>query len=59
MKWSVAESVPDRVSVHTGKIAFEAVSAPEQYCSIPLLKVESSVSNKFLKWSESGLNNFI
>ena len=27
-----------------GSVAFEAVSAPEQYCSTPLLKVERSVS---------------
>ena len=44
VKRSVAESVLDRASVHT---AFEAVSAPEQYCSAPLLKVERSVSDGF------------
>ena len=33
VKRSVAESVPDRASVHTRNAAFEAVSAPEQYCS--------------------------
>ena len=33
VKWSVAESVPDRASVHTRNTAFEAVSAPKQYCS--------------------------
>ena len=43
VKRSVAESVPDRASVHTRTAAFEAVSAPEQYCSAPLLKVERSV----------------
>ena len=53
MKWSVAESVPDRASVHTRNAAFEAFSAPEQYCSAPLLKVERSVSDRFLKRSES------
>ena len=36
VKRSVAESVPDRASVHTGNTAFEAVSAPEQCCSAPL-----------------------
>ena len=56
---SVAESVPDRASVHTRNAAFEAVSAAEQYCSAPLLKVERSVSNRFLKPSESSLNTFI
>ena len=40
MKRSVAESVADRASVHTRNAAFEAVSAPEQYCSAALLKVE-------------------
>ena len=40
VKRSVAESVPDRASVHTRNAIFEAVSAPEQYCSAPLLKVE-------------------
>ena len=37
VKRSIAESVPDRASVvHTRIAAFEAVSAPEQYCSAPL-----------------------
>ena len=56
VKRSVAESVPDRASVHTRNAAFEAVSAPEQYCSAPLLKVERSVSDRFLRLSESSLN---
>ena len=43
VKRSVAESVPDRASVHTRNTAFEAVSAPEQYCSALQLKVEHSV----------------
>ena len=59
VKRSVAESVPDRASVHTRNAAFEAVSAPEQYCSAPLLKVERSVSDRFLRRSESSLNTFI
>ena len=54
-----AESVPDRASVHTRNAAFEAVSAPKQYCSDPLLKVEHSVSDRFLKRSESRLNTFV
>ena len=58
MKRSVAESVPGRTSVHTRNAAFEAFSAPEQYCSAPLLKVERSVSDRFLKRSESSLNTF-
>ena len=57
VKRSVAESVPDRASVHTRNAAFEAFSAPEQYCSAPLLNVERSVSDRFLKRSE--LNTFI
>ena len=59
VKRSVAGSVPDRASVYTRNAAFEAVSAPEQYCSAPLLKVERSVSDRFLKRSESSLNTFI
>ena len=59
MKRSVAESVPDKVSVHTRNAAFEAFSAPEQYCSAPLLKVERSVSDRFLNRSESNLNTLI
>ena len=75
VKRSVAESVPDRASVHTRNASFEAVSAPEQYCSgtvllrnstapeqycsAPLLKVERSVSDRFLRRSESSLNTFI
>ena len=59
MKRSVAESVPDRTSVHTRNTGFKAVSAPEQSCSAPLLKVERSVSDRFLKRSESSLNSFI
>ena len=45
VKRSATESVMDRASVHTKNAAFEAVSAPEQYCSAPLLKVERSVSD--------------
>ena len=56
VKRSVTESVPDRASVHTRNAAFEAVSAPEQYCSSPLLKVERSVLDRFLKPSESSPN---
>ena len=60
VKRSVAKSVPDRASVHIRNAAFEeAVSAPEQYCSTPLLKVERSVSGRFLRRSESSLNTFI
>ena len=59
VKRSVTESVPDRASVHIRYAAFEAVSAPEQYCSAPLLKVERSVSDRFLRRSESSLNTFI
>ena len=59
VKRSVAESVPDRASVHTRNVAFEAVSVPEQKCSALLLKVERSVSDRFLKRSRSSLNTFI
>ena len=59
VKRSIAESLPDRASVHTRNAAFKAVSALEQYCSTPLLKVECSVSDRFLRWSESCLNSFI
>ena len=56
VKRSVAESVPDRASRNA---AFEAVSAAEQNCSTPLLKVERFVLDRFLKRSESSLNIFI
>ena len=59
VKRSFTESVPDKASVHTRNAAFEAVSAPEQYCSAPLLKVECSVSDRFLKWADSSVNTFI
>ena len=59
MKRSNAESVPDMASVHTRNATFKAVSAPKLYCSVLLLKVERSVSDRFLKWSESSLNTFI
>ena len=59
VKQSVAESVPDRASVHTRNAVFEAFSAPEQYRSAPLLKVERSVSDRFLQRSESSVNTFI
>ena len=49
----------NRASVHTRNAAFEAVSAAEQYCSAPLLRVERSVSDRFLKRSELSLNTFI
>ena len=55
-KRSVVGSVPDEASVHTRSAAFEAVSALEQNCSPPLLKVERSVSDRFLKRSESSVN---
>ena len=49
VKRRVTKSVPYRASVHTRNAAFEAVvSAPEQYCSAPLLKVERSVLDRFL-----------
>ena len=56
---SVAESVQDRASVHTRNTVFQTVSAQEQNCSAPLLKGERSVSDRFLKRSESSLNTFI
>ena len=59
VKRSATESVLDRASVQTRNATFEAVSAPEQYCSAPLLKVEGSVSDRFLKRSESSVNTFI
>ena len=60
VKRSIVGSVPDRASVHTRNAAFEAVSALEQYCPAPLLKVErSGVSYRFLRRSESSLNTFI
>ena len=52
VKRSVAERVPKRASVHTRNASFEAVSAP-------LLKMERSLSDRFLKRSESSLNTFI
>ena len=59
VKRSVSESVPDRASVHNRNAAFEVVSASEQYCSAPLLKVEHSILDRFLKRSESSLNTSI
>ena len=59
VKRSVSESVPDRASVHTWNAAFVAASALEQYCFASLLKVERSVSDRFLRRSESSLNSFI
>ena len=59
VKQSVAESVTGRASIHTKNAAFETVSAPGQYCSALLLKVERSVSDRFLKQSWSSLNTFI
>ena len=47
VKRSVTESIPDRASVYARNAAFEAVSAPEQYCSAPLLKVKRFVSGRF------------
>ena len=45
VKRNVTESVPDRASVHTRNAA--------------LLRVERSVSDRFLKRSESSVNTFI
>ena len=44
VKRRVAESVPDTAFVHTRNAAFQAVSAPEQYYTAPLLKVERFLS---------------
>ena len=55
VKRSVAKSVLDGASVHTRNAVFEALSAPEQHSSTPLLKVERSASDRFLKQSESRL----
>ena len=59
MKRSVAESVLNRASAHTRNAVIEAVPAPEQYCSVPLLQAERSVLDRSLKQSESSLNTFI
>ena len=59
VRQSVAESVPDKDSVRTRNAALEAVSALEQNCSAPLLKVECYVLDRFLKRSKSSLNTFI
>ena len=56
---SVAESVPDKASVHTRNAAFKAVSAPEQNCSAPLSKLERSLLDRFLKRSKSSLNTLM
>ena len=56
---SFADGVLNRACVHTRNATFQAFSAPEQYCSAPLLKVERSVSDRFLNRSESNLNTFI
>ena len=58
VKRSVLESVLDKASIYTRNAAFKAVSAPEQNCSAPLLKMECSVSDRFLKQSESSMNSF-
>ena len=50
VKRSVTESVPDRASVHTRNAAWS---------SAPLLKVECSISDRFLKRSQSSVNAFI
>ena len=47
VKRSVAESVPDRASAHTRNAGFEAVSAPEQYCSGTVLLRSAVESGTF------------
>ena len=59
VKWSIVESLPDGTSVHIMNAAFEAVPVPEKYCSALLLKVQRSVSDRFLKRSDSSLNTLI
>ena len=59
VKRNVTESLPDGTSVHIMNAVFEAVSVPEKYGSVPLLKVERSVWDRFLKGSESSLNTLI
>ena len=59
VKRSVRKRLLDKASVYTRNAAFEAVSAREQNCSAPLLKVEHSLSDRFFKQYESSLNTFI
>ena len=54
-----AESVPDRASGHTGDAAFQAVSAPEQYFSAPLLKVERAVFRQVFETAQTGAKEIL
>ena len=56
VKQSIAESVLNGASAHTKNAVFDAVSAPEP---VLLCSAECSVSDRFLKRSESSLNTFI
>ena len=55
---SDAESVPDRASLFTLRMLLSKQFLLRNNTA-PLLKVERSVSDRFLKRSESGLNTFI
>ena len=48
VKWRVAEIVSNGISIHTRNAVFEAVSAPEQYCSAPLLEVEQKLQRNLV-----------
>ena len=59
-KRSVAESVPARTSVHSRDAAFKAFLLWNSTAPLtPLLKVEHSILDRFLKRSESSLHTFI
>ena len=57
-RWRQAKSVSGNQALGCDFVT-SPLSALEQYCSVPLLKVECSVSDRFLKRSESSLNTFI
>ena len=52
-----SSNVQGRGFLHIRNAAFEAVSALEQSCSVPLLKVEHYIPNSLLKWSQDVTND--
>ena len=59
VKRSAAKCVSDNASVHNGNASSGTILPAEQDCFTPLLKVERPVSERFLKRSGPGLNNFV
>ena len=59
MKQRIAKCVSDRAPVHTGSSSCGTIFLWSRTALLLLLKVEYSVSDRFLKWPRPDLNTFV